>query len=596
MTRILRTLIFLFLVSYSFSIFSQINPQITVEELEEHVYFLASDSLKGRKPGTPESKVAAEYILNEFVSVGLAPFGDDGFQYFDVITSVQPGDRNNMFFNDIELEMSKDFYPAPFSVNASLEAEVIFAGFGMEVDHDSLKWNDYQDIDVAGKWVIVLKGDPEPDNEESLFISYGGDRDKALTARDKKAGGVLFVKGPQFGNDAKIDDLSFNRVTADVGIPVFYISKVLADQLLASSEKTIDMLEAEIIKEKKPIQLETSETLEAGAEMDRVEVTTQNVIALLSGSDPVLKDEYILIGAHYDHLGFGGPGSGSRMPDTIAIHNGADDNASGTAGIIELAERLAANRETFIRSVIVMAFGAEEMGLLGSQFFAANPLVDLKDVKAMINFDMIGRLDKTELSVMVAGTGTAVEWEGKLAEYEKTTNLEFGHSPEGYGASDHSSFYASGVPVLFFSTGAHEDYHTPLDDAPKINYEGEKEILDYAYEIVAELVNLENNLTFQEAGPKQKRSGYGRGLKVKLGIMPDFTSKDNDGLGVGGVTQGGAASKSGMMKGDKIIAMEGFTVTNIYDYMNRMKKFKPGQTISVDIIRDGKKKVLVVVL
>ena len=214
----------------------------------------------------------------------------------------------------------------------------------------------------------------------------------------------------------------------------------------------------------------------------------------------------------------------------------------------------------------------------------------------MVNFDMIGRMNEEERSVMVAGTGTAFELEQMLESYEEASTISFGHSPEGYGASDHASFYASGVPVMFFSTGAHPDYHTPLDDAEKINYSGEKELLDYAYAIVVDLANRNENLTFQEAGPKKKEGRYGRGLKVKFGIMPDFTSKDNDGLGVGGVTKDGPAYNAGMLKGDKIIAIEGQPVTNIYDYMNRLKKLKPGQTVSVDVMRDDEQKVLVVVL
>jgi membrane-associated protease RseP (regulator of RpoE activity) len=198
-------------------------------------------------------------------------------------------------------------------------------------------------------------------------------------------------------------------------------------------------------------------------------------------------------------------------------------------------------------------------------------------------------------AVMVAGTGTAVEMEDMLNRMEQDSDIAFSHSPEGYGASDHASFYASGVPVMFFSTGAHPDYHTPFDDADKINYEGEKDILDYAYNVILELANMDNNLTYQEAGPK-KQTRYGRGLKVKLGIMPDFTSNENNGLGVGGVTAGGPASKAGMLKGDRIVAIEGQPVTNIYDYMNRLKKLKPGQTISVDIIRKDEPMVLVVVL
>lgn len=596
MKIVCKICVLIWLVFFAFEMFAQSESEITVKELEEHVYFLASDSLKGRKPGTPESKVAAAYIRDQFIAFGLNPMGEDGFQYFDVIMSVEPGDDNTLVFEGVDRLIYEDFKPMPFSSNGTVDAEVVFAGFGFEIDLDSLKWNDYTNLDVKDKWVLILRGDPEPDNDESLFISYGNDRDKVLTARDHEAAGVLLVNGPQFGEDDKLAEAGFSRVTANAGIPVISITGKLADELLSEQAFTINLIEDSIINYRLNASTATGKTVFSTTDLQRVEVTTQNVIAMFPGNDPVLKDEFIVIGAHYDHLGFGGPGSGSRMPDTIAIHNGADDNASGTAGLIEIAERLSKDKGSFKRSVVVMSFGAEEMGLLGSQFFASNSLLDIKKIKLMMNFDMIGRMDIDERSVMVAGTGTAVELEELLAVYEAKSTISFGHSPEGYGASDHASFYASGVPVMFFSTGAHPDYHTPFDDAEKINYSGEKEVLDYAYDILVDVINREKSLTFQEAGPQKKQGRYGRGLKVKFGIMPDFTSSDNDGLGVGGVTKDGPAYKAGMLKGDKIVAIEGQPVTNIYDYMNRLKKLKPGQTISVDVMRDSEPKVLVVVL
>ncbi|MCB2207730.1 MAG: M20/M25/M40 family metallo-hydrolase [Bacteroidetes bacterium] len=592
-TQIIFFILFLFT---GFNIHAQIaEPEITTNELEGHVYFLASDELEGRKPGTEGGMEAATYIRDHFISFGLQPIGENGFQYFNVTTGITKGIENKLVLNDSIFELNIDFIPMPFSSNADVTAEVVFAGFGFEIDHDSLQWNDYKDLDAEGKWVLMLRGDPEPDKDESLFISSGSDRDKALLARDKKAAGVLLVNGPQYGD--KLLSGAFDRVTADAGIPVINISQSVANLILENSGKNINDLEKEIIKNRQTASFSTGEIVSGTTELIKNEVQTQNVVAIIEGTDPTLKNEYIVIGAHYDHLGFGGQGSGSRTPDTLAIHNGADDNASGTAGIIELAEKLSSNQDQLKRSIVIMAFGAEEMGLLGSQFFTSNALVDLKDVKAMFNFDMIGRLDTTDAGVMVAGTGTAVEFESLLASYEEKSALAFNHSPEGYGASDHASFYASNVPVLFFTTGAHPDYHTPDDDADKINYEGQKEILDYAYPLILDLANRDINLTYQEAGPKERTGGAGRrGLKVKLGIMPDFTATENDGLGVGGVTAGGPASKSGMLKGDKIVAINGMTITNIYDYMNRLKKLKPGETISVDIMRNGNKKVLVVVL
>ncbi len=575
---------------------AQSISEVTVKELKDHVYFLASDSLKGRKPGTPGGKIAAEYIRDHFIKSGLSPMGEDGFQYFSVTTSVEPGDNNTLLFAGQEAVFGEDFKPMAFSSNNELEAEIVFAGYGIELDHDSVKWNDYQNLDIEGKWVMILRADPEPDNDSSLFISYGGDREKVLTARDKKAAGILFVSGVNTSKDDELMEDTFSRVTASAGLPAINITRALADSILAGKRKIAE-LEKEIIDGKKTIGFDVPCTIKATTDLKRVEMETQNIVAIIEGNDTALKNEYIVIGAHYDHLGMGGHGSGSRNPDTIAVHNGADDNASGVAAIIELAEKLMSEKDNLRRSVILMAFGAEEMGLLGSQFFTNEPTINLKDVVVMINFDMIGRFDEVKRSLAIAGTGTAKQMEELLKKHEDNSDMSFTHSPEGYGASDHASFYGAGVPVLFFFTGAHEDYHTPFDDADKINYEGEKEIIDFTYPLIIDVINSDDRLVYQEAGPVIKQSGRGRGgLKVKFGIMPDFTSTENDGLGVGGVTPGGPASISGMKKGDKIIAIEGMPVTNIYDYMARLKKLKPGQRVSVDIMRNGEKQILMILL
>mgnify|MGYP002640360244 CR=1 FL=1 len=575
---------------------AQTNSDITVNELKDHVYFLASDSLMGRKPGTEGGRIAAEYIRDQFVASGLKTLGEDGFQYFSVTTSVEPGEGNEFSFNGLNVVSGEDFKPMAFSSNSTLEANVVFAGYGIEIDHDSVQWNDYDNLDVEGKWVMVLRADPEPDNDSSLFISYGQDRDKVLTARDNKAGGIIFVNGVNSNTDDKLMGNTFSRVTASAGLPAINITRTLADSILGG-DYSIEDLERKIIDGKKTIGFSVPSVISVTTDLKRVEVNTQNIVAIIEGNDPELKNEFVVIGGHYDHLGMGGHGSGSRNPDTIAVHNGADDNASGVAAVLELAQKLASNKENLKRSVILMAFGAEEMGLLGSQFFTNDPLIGLKDVVVMVNFDMVGRFDPDKRSLMIAGTGTAVQMEELLKKHEDNSNMNFTHSPEGYGASDHASFYGAGIPVMFFFTGAHEDYHTPFDDADMLNYEGEKEIIDFTYPLITEVINSDERLIYQEAGPVRKQSTRGRGgLKVKFGIMPDFTSTANDGLGVGGVTPGGPASIAGMKKGDKIVAVEGMPITNIYDYMARLKKLKPGQRVSVDIVRDGEKQILMVLL
>jgi hypothetical protein len=315
---------------------------------------------------------------------------------------------------------------------------------------------------------------------------------------------------------------------------------------------------------------------------------------VLQGSDPVLKDQYIVLGAHYDHLGFGGYGSGSRVPDTVAVHYGADDNASGVTGLIELAGKLSSDRNKPKRSIVFVAFAAEEMGLLGSKYFTQNSLIDLSKVTAMLNFDMIGRL-KDNKSISISGTGTSVESETILNQLKTGSGLNLKYSPEGYGPSDHAAFYTENIPVFFITTGAHEDYHTPGDNLNGINLNGMVTVLTFSEKLVKSLADQPVALTFKEAGPKA-RSKQGYNFKVTLGIMPDVSGSDNDGLGIDGVRKGGPADTGGLLKGDKIVAIDGKPISNIYDYMGRLKKLESGQRISVDVIRKGKKEVFIVEL
>jgi aminopeptidase-like protein len=294
-------------------------------------------------------------------------------------------------------------------------------------------------------------------------------------------------------------------------------------------------------------------------------------------------------------LGLGGPGSGSRQPDTLAIHNGADDNASGVAALLEIAEKLAANRQRLQRSLLFISFGAEEMGLLGSKFFTKNPLIDLKQVKMMFNLDMVGHLNPETKAITLGGTGTAAGLDGIVQQHNGPYGFDLKLSPEGYGPSDHASFYAENIPVLFFFTGVHEQYHTPDDDTERINFAGEKSIADYAYDLILSIANRESALAYQEAGPKSRPSA-GRGFKVTLGVVPDFSSAEKAGFRIDGVRKGGPADRAGMQKGDVIVAIEGKAVKNIYDYMYRLAELKPGQRASVEFMRGDQKIILIVEL
>lgn len=575
----------------SISLWSQ-QTIIPIQKLQEQLSFLASDSLKGRFPGTAEDVVASAYIRDHFRKLGLTLPFDEGFQYFNVVTSVEATAGNSLSIAGVEGSYGKDFTLYAFSSNESFEGEVVFAGFGILAQTDELQWDDYASLNVEGKWVLVLKGDPEPTNNDSKFIPFSDTRSKALFAKDKGARGLLIIGGKANSASDELTPLLFERSVVSAGIPVIDLKKAWAGSLLFQQNISVDSIESLIISTRKTPETAIIPIVAAKTELKLNQVTTRNIIGIIEGNDPSLKGQYLVVGAHYDHLGFGGAGSGSRVPDTLAPHYGADDNGSGVVGVMTLAELLSQQKDQLRRSVVFVAFGAEEMGLLGSRFFVDNMPVTKDSVVAMINFDMIGRLNESK-SISVSGTGTAVETESLLTEIGKNHDIRMSYSPEGFGASDHANFYARNIPVMFFSTGAHADYHTPLDTWDRINYSGMAEVILLVKDVAVELINRNQPLSFQEAGPKE-RTGGRRGFKVTLGIMPDFTSTGTNGLGVGGVTKGGPADRAGMLKDDLIVAVEGMPVGTIYDYMNRLKQLKPGQRVNVDVVRKQERIVLIV--
>ena len=566
------------------------SPGITIHELKQHVAFLASDSLKGRKPGTKGGQQAAEYIKNEISKLDLELLGNNGFQFFDVVTSVILGENNKLSFSGFTGTVGEDFIPFGFSKNDSITGEVVFAGYGFDVKTDSISWNDYSGLDVTGKWVMVLRGDPE-DNPHGEFAEHSSLRKKAMVARDKGAAGILFVSGVTFDENDDLIELYYDQSQTGSGIPVLHIKRSVADVLLRKKNYTIKSLESNLIQERVSQSFVMNKIVTVVTDLIQKRVRTQNVLAMLPGTDPALIEEFIVIGAHYDHLGFGGSHSGSLRPDSLAIHNGADDNASGVAAIIEIMEELSFSRQYVKRSVLFIAFGAEESGLLGSKYFTKNSLVDLNQIKLMINLDMVGRMNPDTKSLIVGGTGTGAGLSDFLKTNLQNSDLDVSFSSEGYGPSDHSSFYVEDIPVLFFFSGSHQDYHTPEDDSYKINYAGLKYISEIVYDVVVNVANHSDNFVFQEAGPKEQSRGRRR-FKVTLGILPDYTYHESPGLRVDGVLDGRPAKKAGMTKGDIITAIDGEMVGDIYDYMYRLEKLKAGQKISVDVLRNGKKIVL----
>lgn len=568
------------------------SDKITSGELQKHIRYLASDSLKGRMTGTQGDSLAAIYIRDELASYGFKPITGDGLQLFSITKGIVVGQSNSISAEGEDF-ISSDFAPMSFSSNGSAEGELIFAGYGFNIDTDSLKWNDYNKIDIAGKWVMILRADPDADKTSSPFIPFSNDRDKAMIAKDMGAAGVLMVSGALFDPEDKFEELSSSDFSS--GIPVLHIKREAADRLLKKSRKSITDLEAGLNKSGKPSSFATGVIVKGSAELIRETADSRNVAMILSSENEQLADEYLVIGGHFDHLGMGGPGSSSRAVDTIAVHYGADDNASGISAMLEIAEKFSASDPATRRSIICLGFSGEELGLLGSKAYVEQPGIDLSKVNAMLNLDMVGRLQRGG-GLQAGGVGTSPNLKDIILGKNDSSVINLSFTEEGYGPSDHSSFYGKNIPVIFFTTGAHLDYHTPSDVFDSINFEGMVHVTNLVYNVAEELATMKEKLEFREAGPKVDQSRTMRRQGVTLGFMPDFAGNVKNGLRADFITPGKPAALGGMKKGDIITAIEGKPVNNIQDYMFRMGQLKHGQTISVEITRNDEKIVLLIQL
>ena len=567
------------------------HTEITHDELVILTSYLASDRLAGRETGSAGDSLAERYIRKAFQKAGLKPFTADGFQRFEVPFSAEAGPSNSLTVNGRKFETPVDFTPLALTSNSSLKAEVTFAGYGFRIENDSMKWNDYSGLDVTGKWILVLRGYPESNPKASDYQSFSSDRMKVLTAKDLGALGVLIVAGEGWDSADNLDKPAKGESTS--GIPVLNIKRAVADSILQSSGTNLKELETLINGDLLPHSFSTGSIVDATAEVLARNVSTANVAMVLPGKG--INKEYVIVGAHFDHLGMGGPGSSSRALDTVGVHHGADDNASGVALMIEIAEKLAAENTGHQRSIIFVAFTGEEMGLLGSKYFVENMGIDPKSVNLMVNLDMVGRM-KEGNGVQVGGVGTAAGLRDTVFAYADTTQLSLSFTEEGYGPSDHSSFYGKEIPVLFITTGAHLDYHTPDDTSDKLNYAGMVRIGDLFTEVISAAANDSTRLSFREAGPMAPAPGMNRRRGITLGIMPDFAGNVKEGLRADFVTPGKPAAQGGMLKGDIIIAIDNKPVSNIQDYMFRLSQLKAGQMITVDVIRNGKREVLLIQL
>ena len=560
------------------------DPKITEAELLAHIKYLSDNKREGRFPGSQGSKEAIDYISKQFKTNNILPGGTKDFlQPFEFIAGIKADNDTRLVLDGKDLSLNKDFIPIEFSSNGKFEGEIAFVGYGFLIN-DSISWNDYKGINLDGKWALIFSGAPGGDHPHSKFRNHSALRKKAILAKDKNALGVIFVN--QKGNEG-LKTLKHTPNSLSIGIPVIQIKRDIANQLLS---QRLNDLQIKLDEQKQPQSFSIDKNIRGELKLKREIKLIPNVIGIIPGNDLKLKEEYIVLGAHFDHLGLGEEGSGSLMPGSKLIHNGADDNSSGTAALLELSSKLSKNKGLLKRSIILMGYNAEEEGLLGSKYFVNNPTVDLQSIVAMINMDMIGRMSNN--AVTVGGTGTANIFESTLKEINKDHNLKLKMSPEGFGPSDHASFYINNIPVLFFFTGTHSDYHKPSDDWQRINIEGQKKITDFIYDLTLNLSRMSEKPVFKESGPKQATLARST-FKVTLGIMPSYVS-DEKGLVIDGVRKNGPAGKAGIKKGDMIISIKGKEVNSIYDYMYRLEKLEPGEVVKVTIIREGEELTLAI--
>jgi len=580
------------------------DPAFAPGSIQEEITYLASDPLRGRGSGEPGNEMAARFVAQEFARDGLQPLGTsrqrdpnapmDGSGYFqpfrflagravgqgNLLEATFPAPLSGEPRIDSNLvrrsyRPNTDFEPSGLSSGGRAAGEVVFTGYGIRVpqaDH-----NDYEGVDVKGKIVLLLAGAPG-----GRLAEYGDLRRKASTAREMGAAAVLVVM-PQ-NSDVAWQPSRFDLAGAtDAGLPILLVRRPIVVDWLQHTGKYLDGLETDA-NAGKNVSTATGVHVRLATDVRQVDKVTANVAGLIEGSDPVLKNEVVVIGAHLDHLGMGGPGSLARS-SAPAIHHGADDNASGTAGVMQLARYFGhlppASRPK--RSLLLICFSGEELGLLGSDDYVKHPLKPLAQTVAMLNMDMVGRLRDNKL--LVIGSGTAREWNGLLDDVNRTAGFTLSRSESGFGASDQQSFYTHDVPVLFFFTGIHPDYHTPTDTADKINAPGEAKVLQMVAACAERIADRPARPTFQHIQTPEQNAPR-RGLSVYFGSVPDYAAQVV-GVQLSGVREGSPAEKAGLKAGDIIVKFGDRDIKNIYDYTYALQDHKPGDVVQVVVKRDS---------
>jgi len=515
------------------------SEKVIIDNLKTEISFLASDKLEGRRTGTAGEKLAYEYLSSEFQKTGLIPKGDGNsfVQAFEINEGKQILPSTHLKINDSTLQNGRDFFPFIFSADG-----IAKGGASLSFKEKGMPW--FWDIKEI---VEDNQANPHFDLTEAI-------KNKANEYADKGASALLVFNSGTLDDELKFDGKS---KSAQVKIPVVYVTKNASRKYLSDNSADLQ------------IDLQT-----AFGDKKR---TGHNVIGYIDNGAA----QTVIIGAHYDHLGYG-EDHNSLWTGKPEIHNGADDNASGTAAVLELAKILK-NSKLKNNNYLFICFSGEELGLFGSKYFTENPTIPLQTVDYMINCDMVGRLNDSTHTISIAGYGTSPEWGKILPQKTQWLNVKFDSS--GIGPSDHTSFYLKNIPVLFFFTGTNSDYHKPTDDVDKINFVGELRVIQYIENILKE-TNKNEKLAFSKTREPQMQTAN---FTVSLGFMPDYTYSGT-GVRADGIIDGKIAQKIGMQPGDVITKLGDFKVTDINNYMTALSKFKKGDSTKVTVIR-GKDKL-----
>ncbi|MCB2198428.1 M28 family peptidase [bacterium] len=548
------------------------------EALMDHIRYLADDAREGRGIGTPGLDSSAAYLADRFRHYGLQPlFDGDYYQRFDMAWGAEAQEGCYLAMSEDTLMLGADVLPSGFSGIGEVQAPILFAGYGIAAPE--YEYDDYGEVDATGSIVLVLEGEPAEEVEGSLFAGtmttdHSMLRTKAITAKNQGAVGVVVVT-----RDNTLPTLSTDEPYRDVGIPVLLATpsslKALFPRLdFAKLRRSIDANES-------PRSMEAGdEPVTMSVQMTRNQVPVSNVGAKIEGSD-----EVVIIGAHYDHLGYGQ--MGSTEYGIHAIHNGADDNASGTAVLLELAHYFA--EHPVGPTLWFVGFTGEEVGLVGSNWFVNHPAASLDNATFMLNIDMVGRTVDHKLTVYGVHSAKGLKEMAQAAGEGSPMTLTY--TGGGYGASDQTSFYVKGIPVLHLLGALHEDYHTSRDDFDKINFDGLVEVLDYGVRLINEAAKPETKLEYQEKAPPSGGGGRSN-ITVSMGTIPDFSQPDSlRGLRIQGVRSGAPADEAGMTGMDVIVKMDDIIIDNIYDFTYALKQYKPGDVVKVTYLREGTEQI-----